>query len=62
MAWFFLYTLSDKDLLEHGGSCSGSWLTEKGEKVLDALLKFDSETIIDCDCENEDALDAEIIG
>lgn len=64
MAWFYLYMLNDKELLEHGGNCSGSWLTEKGEEILDALLKFDSGAIVDCDCDDdeEDALDAEVIG
>lgn len=47
MAWTYLYMLSDKDLLEHGGNCSGSWLTEKGEQILDALLKYDAEAIIE---------------
>lgn len=61
MAWFFLYMLSDKDLLEHGGNCSGSWLTEKGEQILDVLLKFDAESIIECDDQAEDVLDAEVI-
>lgn len=62
MAWFYLYMLSDKDLLEHGGNCSGSWLTEKGEQVLDALLKFDAESIIECDDEAGSVLDAEVVG
>lgn len=62
MAWSYLYFLNDKELLEHGGNCCGSWLTEKGEEVLDAMLKFDSETIVDCGCDDdEDVLDAEIV-
>lgn len=24
MAWFYLYMLNDKEVLEHGGNCSGS--------------------------------------
>lgn len=59
MAWFFLYMLSDKDLLEHGGNCSGSWLTEKGEGVLDALLKYDAEAIIEG--AEDEVLDAVVI-
>src|SRR5574338_997566 len=49
MAWTYLYFLDSKGLLEHGGNCSGSWLTERGEQILDALLKFDSESIIECE-------------
>lgn len=35
--YFVLYILSDWDLLEHGGSVGGSWLTEKGKALLAAL-------------------------
>lgn len=62
MAWFVLYMLDDKGLLERGGNCSGSWLTEKGEQILDALLKFDAEAIIECDDEAGSVLDAEVVG
>lgn len=65
MAWFFLYTLNDKDLLEHGGNCSGSWLTEKGEEVLDTLNRYPASSIIDCECgddsEEDEVLDAKVI-
>lgn len=61
MAWTYLYFLDSKGLLEHGGNCSGSWLTERGEQILDALLRFESDSIIECD-EQEAVLDAEVIG
>lgn len=61
MAWTYLYFLDSKGLLEHGGNCSGSWLTEKGDEVLDALLKFDSEAIINHDEQAESVLDAEVL-
>lgn len=31
---FILYTLDAMDLLEHGGSVGGSWLTKKGEQMM----------------------------
>jgi len=34
---FVLYILNDKDILEHGGSVGGSWLSEKGKVYLDLL-------------------------
>ncbi len=39
--YFVLYVLTEWDLLEHGGSVGGSWLTDKGKDVLAAL---ESET------------------
>jgi hypothetical protein len=35
--YFVLYILNDWDLLEHGVSVGGSWLTEKGKAMLAAL-------------------------
>jgi hypothetical protein len=35
--YFVLYVLTHWDLLEHGGTVGGSWLTEKGKAVLAAL-------------------------
>lgn len=61
MAWTYLYLLDGKGLLEHGSNCSGSWLTERGDEVLDALLKFDSEAIIEGE-EAESVLNAEVVG
>lgn len=63
MAWTYLYFLDDKGLLEHGGNCSGSWLTEKGEQVLDALNRYSAQSIIDCECDEEedDVLEAKVI-
>lgn len=59
MAWSYLYMLDSKGLLEHGGNCSGSWLTERGEQILDALLKYDIEDIIEG--VEDDILDAAVI-
>lgn len=47
MAWTYLYFLDENGLLEHGTNISGSWLTDGGEKILDALLKYDSKAIIE---------------
>jgi hypothetical protein len=35
--YFVLYVLSDWELLEHGSSVGGSWLTDKGKAVYAAL-------------------------
>jgi hypothetical protein len=35
--YFVLYLLDRWDLLEHGGSVGGSWLTDRGRAVLEAL-------------------------
>lgn len=35
-AHVFAHLLSELDLLEHGGSVGGSWLTEKGQQIVDA--------------------------
>lgn len=32
--------MSEKDLIEHGTSVGGSWLTEKGEEVYEAVNNF----------------------
>lgn len=63
MAWTYLYFLDSKGLLEHGGNCSGSWLTEKGQQVLDALNRYSARSIIDCECgdEEDEVLDAKVI-
>ena len=37
LQYLVLYMLAHLDLTEHGGSCGGGWLTEKGKAVLDAL-------------------------
>lgn len=45
-----LCLLSDADLIEHGGSVGGSWITDKGKRFLAALE--DEETwrlLTDCD-------------
>ena len=48
------YVLDNLGLTEHGGSCSGAWLTKRGEGVLAALMTeeaieaaFDDETFPD---------------
>lgn len=35
--YFVMYVLDAMRLTEHGGSVGGSWLTEKGEKMLEFL-------------------------
>lgn len=35
--YFVLYRLDDLGLIEHGGSVGGSWLTYRGDDVLEAL-------------------------
>jgi hypothetical protein len=47
LQYLVLYQLSDRDLTEHGGTCGGGWLTEKGEAVKGAL-----------EAEQEDGFDA----
>lgn len=37
---FVLYVLDDKNLLEHGGSIGGSWLTNKGRAFLAAVEEW----------------------
>ena len=37
------HILDDKELLEHGGSIFGSWLTEEGKNVYNIILKFFKE-------------------
>jgi hypothetical protein len=39
MYWAYLYWLDHAGLTEHGGSVRGSWLTDKGEYLLDLLEK-----------------------
>lgn len=38
-----LYTLDHFDLIEHGGSIGGSWLSDKGKQVLAALNREASD-------------------
>ena len=38
---FMAYTLDNLELLEHGSSIYGSWLTDKGEKMIEALEVFE---------------------
>jgi hypothetical protein len=45
---FVLYYLNKIEILEHGGSVGGSWLTEHGEIVLKALNECDNiESVFD---------------
>lgn len=37
LAQSYWYMLDEHGLIDHGGSCGGGWLSEKGEKIL-ALL------------------------
>lgn len=44
--YFMLYWLSKEGLTEHGGGVGGSWLSEKGKNLMDALKfakKYDEE-------------------
>ena len=34
LLYFVLYYLDSKGLTEHGGSVGGSWITEKGEEII----------------------------
>jgi hypothetical protein len=44
-AEFFVNMLNKADLLEHGSSAMGSWITSKGERLLAALETLDYEEI-----------------
>jgi hypothetical protein len=46
----YLYWLTHLDILEHGGSIGGSWLTKKGEEIL-LLLKTAPHGNLDPDAE-----------
>ena len=37
---FFQYWATNEDLLEHGGSVGGSWLTAKGKGILGDLIEL----------------------
>jgi hypothetical protein len=39
LQFFVLYTVDNWGLLEHGGGVGGSWFTQKGQEVYDALKK-----------------------
>lgn len=41
---FILWSLSNQDLIEHGSTIYGSWLTEKGKRIL-RLLEYYMKTI-----------------
>ena len=38
--YFMAYTLDCLEFIEHGTSIIGSWLTDKGEELLEALTDF----------------------
>lgn len=43
---YMIYQLNEQGFLEHGSSIYGSWVTEKGEKLIEALdemAKYDYE-------------------
>lgn len=43
-AWYFImYQLEVWDLTEHGSSVGGSWLTEKGQLMLEDLIIMEKE-------------------
>lgn len=41
---FVLYVLTEKGIIEHGGSIYGSWLTSKGVQLLDDLNRLYNES------------------
>lgn len=41
--YFFLYWADAKELMEHGGSVGGSWLTEKGKVLLSDIDNYFKE-------------------
>lgn len=41
--YLLLYMLDHLELTEHGGTVGGGWLTEKGEKVRDALKREEGD-------------------
>lgn len=45
--YWILYDLDRMKLSEHGGSVDGSWLTDKGREVLDALQEEDIDELAD---------------
>lgn len=64
LLYFVLGVLTDANLIEHGGSIGGSWLTDRGDDVLKSLnreiakdVELDSifgcgaETVVDETCE-----------
>lgn len=50
---FSLYLLDKAELIEHGGSISGSWLTEKGIEFLKAAKHYGTEQIFSLDDEED---------
>lgn len=61
---YMIYQLNEQGFLEHGSSIYGSWVTKKGEKlveVLDEMAKYDYEyddffeaNLVLCDPKGED--------
>lgn len=50
LMYFVLYILDNMKLIEHGSSIGGSWLTERGQEVLDALNEVgDDWSFLDSD-------------
>ena len=53
---WFLCLLDKAELIEHGSSIGGSWLTEKGTRLLNALndediwKEFQDDTVGMCEC------------
>lgn len=47
-AEFFVNILNKADLMEHGGSSMGGWITPKGKRFLEALDAIDHEQILEC--------------
>lgn len=45
MGLSYLYVLGAHELTEHGSNIRGSWITEKGERVLEAIQRYDLEKV-----------------
>jgi hypothetical protein len=56
LAESYWYMLDEHDLIEHGGTCAGGWLTEKGERVLALLNEFEDleEALEDVEASEEE--------
>lgn len=45
--YLYLYVMDKGNLMEHGGSVNGAWLTPEGEQFLCAIEEFGADTIAD---------------
>lgn len=64
MGYLVLYTLDHFDLIEHGGNVGGSWLTEKGQQVRDALRRESAsefDALAESSCVHGYGVDTELL-